>query len=156
MSGALVSHVQDFELICTDGTRAPADASDRCHWGEIAANVIMTSLTRDEELRDQYKTLLMMLSSDFGEFGSATDIFRIFESVPYGQQNLLFSDETVMFKDITTVAGGTRDTYYTWAGMKRSSHNQHWLIITKYQSIGSVTVNMYSTSSAKHLMHSMC
>jgi len=77
----------------------------------------MTSLTRDEELRERYKTLLMMLSSDFGEEGSATDIFRIFESGAYGgRQNLLFSDETVMFKDISTVAGGTRDTYYTWAG----------------------------------------
>jgi len=76
----------------------------------------MTSLTRDEDLRNKYKTLLMMLSADFGEFGARTDIFRIFESMSYGQQNLVFSDETVMFKDISTVAGGKRDTYYTWAG----------------------------------------
>lgn len=103
-------------MICTDGTRAPADAAERCHWGEIAANVIMTSLARDEALRDDYKTLMMMLSADFGEEGAHTDIFRVFESVSFGGQNLVFSDETVMFKDIATVAGGTRDTYYTWAG----------------------------------------
>jgi len=76
----------------------------------------MTSLTRDEELRNNYKTLLLMLSADFGEEGAHTDIFRIFESISFGGQNLVFSDETVMFKDISTVAGGTRDTYYTWAG----------------------------------------
>jgi len=92
--------------------------AENCNWGVISANVIMTSLTRDEELRNKYKTLLMMLSLDFGEEGSATDIFRIFESGSYGgKQNLLFSDEAVMFKDISTVAGGTRDTYYTWAGL---------------------------------------
>lgn len=109
---------QDFELICLDGTRAPADASERCNWGEIAANVIMTSLARDEELRNKYKTLLLMMSSDFGDDGTATstDIFQLFESVPFGGQNLLFSEETVMFKDINTVAGGTRNSYYTWAG----------------------------------------
>jgi len=76
----------------------------------------MTSLARDEELRNKYKTLLMMLSSDFGEEGTSTDIMHVFESISFGQQNLLFSDETVMFKDINTVAGGTRNTYYTWAG----------------------------------------
>jgi len=98
----------------------------------------MTSLTRDAELRGQYKTLLMMLSSDFGKEGSATDIMHMFESISFGQQNLLFSDETVLFKDINTVAGGTRNTYYTWAGQFclaswvtmalarfKSSHSQH-------------------------------
>jgi len=84
----------------------------------------MTSLTRDEVLREKYKTLLMMLSSDFGEEGTHTDIFRIFESVPYGKQNLLFSDESVMFKDISTVAGGQRDTYYTWAGQQTDFYAQ--------------------------------
>ena len=111
--------MQDFELICLDGTRAPADAAERCHWGEIAANVIMTSLTRDEELRSDYKTLLMMMSLDFGDNGTHTDMFHLFESVSFGGQNLVFSDETVMFKDIATVAGGTRDTYYTWAGLRQ-------------------------------------
>jgi len=79
----------------------------------------MTSLARDEELRNKYKTLLLMMSSDFGDDGTATstDIFQLFESVPFGGQNLLFSEETVMFKDINTVAGGTRNSYYTWAGL---------------------------------------
>ena len=124
----IISVAQDFELICVDGSRAPADAAERCNWGEIAANVIMTSLTRDEELRQQYKTLLLMLSSDFGEEGTATDIFRIFESVQYGKQNLVFSDETVMFKDISTVAGGTKDTYYTWAGTETNFYS--WSLIS--------------------------
>jgi len=88
----------------------------------------MTSLTRDEELRQQYKTLLLMLSSDFGEEGTATDIFRIFESVQYGKQNLVFSDETVMFKDISTVAGGTKDTYYTWAGAETNLYS--WSLLS--------------------------
>ena len=100
-----------------DGTRAPVDAADRCNCGEIASNVIMTSLTREEELRNNYKTLLMMMSADFGVEGSATDIFRLYESVSFGGRNLIFSDETIMFKDISTVAGGMRDTYYTWAGL---------------------------------------
>ena len=93
------------------------DAADRCHWGEIASNVIMTSLRRDEELREKYKTLLLMLSLDFGDEGNSNDLFHLFDSVSFGKQNLIFSDETVMLKDISTVAGGTRDTYYTWAGL---------------------------------------
>jgi len=108
--------LQDFELLCLDGTRAPIDSAATCNWGSIPAHVVMTSLVRDPALRSQYKTLLLMLSTDFGENGASTDLFQMFESLKYGRQNLMFSDETVMFKDVSQVAGGTRDTYYTWAG----------------------------------------
>jgi len=59
-----------------------------------------------------------MLSTDFGANGVSNDLFKLFDSISYGRQNLMFTDETVMLKDTSTVAGGTRDSYYAWAGIR--------------------------------------
>jgi hypothetical protein len=107
---------QDFELLCTDGTRAPVASSATCNWGKVASHTVMTSMVRSPELRASYKTLLLMLSADFGQDGLSNDLFQLFESISYGRQNLLFTDETVMLKDTSKVAGGSRDSYYAWAG----------------------------------------
>lgn len=149
----------DFELLCLDGTRAPVDSSATCNWGSIASHVIMTSLVRDTNLRSKYKTLLMMLSADFGENGASTDLFRMFESLKYGRQNLMFSDETVMFKDISQVAGGSRDTYYTWAGSDLHDRliilnscpiqQARWCVISDYEM--QKCENMIMAFSAKNL-----
>jgi len=107
---------EDFELLCTDGTRAPVSASATCNWGIVSSHIVMTSLVRSPTLRSQYKTLLLMLSADFGQNGVSNDLFRLFDSMSYGRQNLMFTDETVMLKDTSKVEGGKRDSYYSWAG----------------------------------------
>ena len=106
--------------MCVNGTRAPVSSAATCNWGEISSHVVMTSLVRSPELRAAYKTLLLMLSADFGVNGASNDLFNIFNSISYGRQNLMFTDETVMLKDTTKVAGGTRDSYYAWAGKQSS------------------------------------
>jgi Transferrin len=114
--GSYVVVKQDFELLCTDGTRAPVTSAASCNWGTVASHTVMTSMVRRPELRAAYKTLLLMLSIDFGQGGVSTDLFQLFDSTSYGRQNLMFTDETVMLKDTSKVAGGTRDSYYAWAG----------------------------------------
>ncbi len=76
----------------------------------------MTSAIHDIGLREEYKELLSLLSSDFGANGDHSDIFRIFSSIGYGKMNLMFTDETKMLIDVSKVDGGSRDTYYTWVG----------------------------------------
>lgn len=76
----------------------------------------MTSAALDADIRSDYKLLLQLMSWDFGANGANTDIFKLFESLNYGRQNLMFTDETQQLKDVASVAGGTRTNYYTWAG----------------------------------------
>jgi melanoma-associated antigen p97 len=149
----------DFELLCLDGTRASVDSAATCNWGTIASHTVMTSLTRDPTLRDSYKTLLMMLSIDFGDAGASTDLFQMFDSLPFGQPNLMFSDETLMFKDINQVAGGSRNSYYTWAGAELYRrlivlnscpiHQARWCVISSYEM--QKCENMIMAFAAKNL-----
>jgi len=106
----------DFELICVDGTRAASDQAANCNWGRVASHIVMTSAVRDQDLRRDYSMLLMLLSMDFGKNGPSYNLFQIFESSLYERENVMFTDETKQLKLVSTVAGGTRDTYYTWAG----------------------------------------
>lgn len=76
----------------------------------------MTSAIRDMNVRDEYKALLKLLSYDFGSGGASEDLFKMFDSVPYGQLNLMFTDETKVLKDVSEVGDGSRDTYYGWVG----------------------------------------
>lgn len=74
----------------------------------------MTSAVRDPSTLADYKSLLHLLSLEFGDSGTSKDLFDLFESISFGKQNLLFTDETKELKEVSQVAG--RDTYYTWAG----------------------------------------
>lgn len=103
-------------MICLDGTRAAPSDYETCNWGKIASHVVMTSAALDADIRSDYKLLLQLMSWDFGANGANTDIFKLFESLNYGRQNLMFTDETQQLKDVASVAGGTRTNYYTWAG----------------------------------------
>ncbi|ESO04012.1 hypothetical protein HELRODRAFT_99809 [Helobdella robusta] len=107
--------LDNFKLLCQDGRKVDVASWETCNWGRIASHVIMTSTIRLPKLRDDYKDLLTLLSLDFGVDGLNKDLFELFTSVKYGKQNLMFSDETVMLKDVADVAGGSRNSYYTWA-----------------------------------------
>lgn len=100
--------------MCTDGRKVDVDSWETCNWGKIASHVVMTSNSRSQETRANYKDFLTLLSLDFGEEGIHKELFELFKSSKYGKQNLMFTDETKALKDISQVAGGTRSSYYSW------------------------------------------
>jgi len=61
--------------------------------------------------RTDYKQLLELLSYDFGVGGQSTDIFELFSSSKYNDNDLMFSDETKQLVDV-----GERNNYFTWVG----------------------------------------
>ena len=61
--------------------------------------------------RKDYKELLELLSYDFGAAGQSKDIFQLFSSARYSNNDLMFSDETKQLVDV-----GDRDNYFTWVG----------------------------------------
>lgn len=107
-------------MICLDGRRLAVTEYEQCNWGKIASHVVMTSAVLDSGMRSDYKMLLQLLSMDFGVNGFSNNLFRLFESVSFGKQNLMFTDDTQQLKDVASVAGGTRTNYYTWAGKKKN------------------------------------
>jgi melanoma-associated antigen p97 len=133
----------DFELLCLDGTRASIDQAATCNWGQIAAHIVMTSAVRDMQVRSDYSNLLKLLSMDFGVGGPSHHLFQIFESLKYQRENVMFTDETKQLKLVSTIAGGSRDTYYTWAGedlRKRlivlnscPTSQARWCVISPYE-----------------------
>ena len=65
---AFVCVCQDYELLCMDGTRRSVDMAASCNWGTVASHIVMTSAMRDQVTRDEYKTLLGLMSDDFGNY----------------------------------------------------------------------------------------
>lgn len=87
---ALVS--QDYELLCADGTRAPARDYARCNVGRVPANVVVTSGKGTEEQIDAYATLFEYAQRYFGS-SSGFD-FKMFRSDGFVSQDLIFRDAT--------------------------------------------------------------
>lgn len=135
--------VDEFELLCLDGRRVSPGEYETCNWGKIASHVVMTSAVLDAGIRSDYKLLLQLMSYDFGAAGANNDLFKLFESIKYGKQNLMFTDETRQLKDVATVAGGTRTNYYTWAGdemrkrlvvlNKCPIQQARWCVVSRYE-----------------------
>jgi len=106
----------DYELLCPDGGRRPISDSNICNWGTIPSHIVMTSAIHDYPLREDYKDLIMLIAHDFAEGGAFTHKFNLTDSVRFGMNDLLFTDETKAFVDVETVDGGSRNTYHTWVG----------------------------------------
>ena len=51
-----------------DGTRRSVDMAASCNWGTVASHIVMTSAMRDQVTRNEYKTLLGLMSDDFGNY----------------------------------------------------------------------------------------
>lgn len=111
---------ENYMLLCPDGTSATVTEFEKCNWGEVTSNVIMTSAVREPEIVSGYKDFLRTLEQLFGPTGTYSSRFKIFRSeTMYStdlfkqtltRKNLLFSDMTKRLVDIGT------DTYYTWVG----------------------------------------
>uniref|UniRef100_A0A3B3T1Z3 Serotransferrin n=1 Tax=Paramormyrops kingsleyae TaxID=1676925 RepID=A0A3B3T1Z3_9TELE len=71
----------DFELLCTDGRRAPLSEWESCHLGAIPPNIIMTRPVLTSRVYD----FLMKSQVRCHEF-------QLFESQSYGESDLLFKD----------------------------------------------------------------
>lgn len=153
--------IDDFEIICPNGPtlRTTPDNYLNCNWGQIASHVVMTSAMVDADSRNDLTSLLLLISMDFGATGTNNDLFKVFESINYGKQNLLFTDETQQLKDVNTVAGGTRDTYYSWVGDDLRQHlltlntcplqQARWCVISPYEM--TKCENMIMAFAAKNL-----
>ncbi|CAH4037065.1 unnamed protein product [Pieris brassicae] len=57
----------DFELICRDGSRAPVTDWERCNWGRVPADAVLTSSVATPALRSKYQNLIMKIVELYGE-----------------------------------------------------------------------------------------
>ncbi|XP_045539893.1 melanotransferrin [Papilio machaon] len=71
---ALLSHKilggvseDSFELICRDGSRAPVTSWEKCNWGRIPADAVVTSSAASQEQRKSYQNLLQKMVQLYGE-----------------------------------------------------------------------------------------
>ncbi|GBP40151.1 Lactotransferrin [Eumeta japonica] len=71
---ALLSHkvlggVTDdqFELLCRDGSRAPVTQWERCNWGRVPADAIVTSSANPLKQRQKYQNFIMKLVELYGQ-----------------------------------------------------------------------------------------
>jgi hypothetical protein len=48
----------NFELLCLDGSRASVTAWERCNWGRVPADALVTSSAASPQARARYHTYL--------------------------------------------------------------------------------------------------
>ncbi|KTF72101.1 hypothetical protein cypCar_00048064 [Cyprinus carpio] len=78
----------DFELLCGDGSRAPLTEWKTCNLGAIPPNIVMTRPVLTARIYD-----LLMKSQE--TIAARPDSgFHLFESLQYGESDLLFKDAT--------------------------------------------------------------
>ncbi|XP_047437776.1 saxiphilin-like [Mugil cephalus] len=81
----------DFELLCSDGRRAPLSEWESCNLGVIPPNTVMTRPVLTARVYD-----FLMKSQETLAASPNTD-FKLFESQQYGESDLLFKDATQCF-----------------------------------------------------------
>ncbi|CAK1541060.1 unnamed protein product [Leptosia nina] len=57
----------DFELICRDGSRATVTQWERCNWGRVPADAVLTSSVALPSQRAKFQNLLMKIVELYGE-----------------------------------------------------------------------------------------
>ncbi|XP_034483678.1 melanotransferrin [Drosophila innubila] len=85
----------DFELLCTDGTRAELQDYKRCNLGKVKANAIVTrgGVNYNETQLHAYINLLTYAQQLYGRKDVDAFSFSMFSS-PYGHYDLIFQDAT--------------------------------------------------------------
>jgi len=83
----------DFELLCRDGTRAPARDYKRCYLGEVKANAIVTSPTFGQEKINTFINLMKYSQQFYGQKVPDEFSFSMFFSEP-PYADLIFQDAT--------------------------------------------------------------
>ncbi|KAI5713494.1 hypothetical protein M8J76_000517 [Diaphorina citri] len=57
---------ENFELLCTDGTRQPVDNYQSCNWGQVPSNAVMTTSAKSTQIRRYYQQFLIKTVQLFG------------------------------------------------------------------------------------------
>ncbi|XP_051752841.1 saxiphilin-like [Ctenopharyngodon idella] len=101
----------DFELLCSDGSRAPLTEWKTCNLGAVPPNIVMTRPVLTSRIYD-----LLMKSQETIAARPDTG-FHLFESQKYGESDLLFKDATkclvhTSHMDYRTILG---DEFYSQA-----------------------------------------
>ncbi|ENN78052.1 hypothetical protein YQE_05488, partial [Dendroctonus ponderosae] len=91
--------MEDFELLCPDGTRAEANEYRKCNLGKIKSNAIVTrgGYGYNETQIDAYINLFMYAQTFYGR--KTRDDFSMFMSDP-PHSDLIFQDATTQLKVI--------------------------------------------------------
>ncbi|XP_061730358.1 saxiphilin-like [Nerophis ophidion] len=85
------SERNSLKLLCTDGTQAPLSHYNTCHLGRGPGRGVVTRLSFRKGARKFLLTLQML----FGRQGRERHRFQLFNSLPFGETDLLFKDATV-------------------------------------------------------------
>lgn len=85
----------DFELLCTDGTRAEIQDYKRCNLGKVKANAVVTrgGVSFNETQMNAYINLLTYAQQLYGRKDVDAFSFSMFSS-PIGHYDLIFQDAT--------------------------------------------------------------
>ncbi|XP_056293563.1 saxiphilin-like [Pseudoliparis swirei] len=81
----------DYELLCGDGRRAPLSEWESCNLGNIPPNSIMTRPVLTARVYD------FLIKSQETFAANPNTEFKLFESLQYGESDLLFKDATQCF-----------------------------------------------------------
>ncbi|XP_066285078.1 uncharacterized protein [Branchiostoma lanceolatum] len=102
----------EFELLCTDGSRRPVDQWRECSLARVPSHAVMTSNDKSQEWVDRVVRLLKgaqdMFGSDENEGG-----FQMFDSASFGGHDLLFRDDTHHLVEV-----GSKDSWEKWLGQE--------------------------------------
>nr|XP_027202008.1 melanotransferrin-like [Dermatophagoides pteronyssinus] len=98
-------YLDDFELLCRDGSRAEVQDYNRCNLGQVSTNAIVTNKFKPYYQKEAYITLFIYAQQFYGSKYSNEFTFKMFVSGPK-YKNLIFQDSTVKLK---TVSDDRRD-----------------------------------------------
>ncbi|XP_066477689.1 melanotransferrin-like [Tiliqua scincoides] len=100
---------EDFQLLCPNGARAEVSQFAECHWGQLPARAIMVH--PDTNALAVYG--LLDKAQDFFGDDNNTNGFKMFNSVEFHGQDLIFKDSTI---EIVPTEGRTTAT--SWLGQQ--------------------------------------
>ncbi|NXU72985.1 TRFEB protein, partial [Oreotrochilus melanogaster] len=84
------AELQEYELLCPDGTTAELTEYSTCNLGQGPGHAIITR----HNFQKITNKFLIMIQRLFGRKGRERARFELFTSAPYGGKNLLFRDAT--------------------------------------------------------------
>ncbi|CAH1266107.1 LTF [Branchiostoma lanceolatum] len=102
----------EFELLCTDGSRRPVDQWRECSLARVPSHAVMTSNDRNQEWVDRAVQLLKNTQDMFGTDENERD-FQMFDSASFGGHDLLFRDDTHHLVEV-----GSKDSWEKWLGQE--------------------------------------
>ncbi|KAM4808085.1 serotransferrin-2-like [Rhinophrynus dorsalis] len=84
------SEMEQFELLCPDGSKAALSSFRSCNLGQGPGKAIVTR----GQMHRVTKRFLTLIQGLFGLTGKQRSRFSLFTSLPFGGQNLIFHDST--------------------------------------------------------------